>query len=73
MQADFQNLIVKTLNEPSVLNETINVLDFVLKNPKSEQIMATYLNSVFLRPDILKGLTDLLKESTVHTIEDKKV
>ena len=26
-----------------------------------------------MRPDILKGLTDLLAESTVYTIEDKKV
>jgi hypothetical protein len=31
------------------------------------------LNAVFLRPDILNNLTDLLTESTVHAINDEKV
>lgn len=47
------------------------MLDYIVKQPKSEQIMAAYMNVIFLRPDILKGLTELLTESCIKTTEDK--
>lgn len=64
--------MVSTLQEPTVLKETVEVLGYILKQPKSEEILAAYLNTVFLRPDILAGLTHLVAESATAALADKK-
>ena len=60
------------MQEPTVLKETVEVLGYILKQPKSEEILAAYLNTVFLRPDILAGLTHLVAESATAALSDKK-
>ena len=53
-----------TLNDTEVRDETVKVLQYILKQKDSEEMLAHYLNTVFLRPDILETMTILLTDST---------
>ena len=50
----------------------MNVLKFILEQKESEDIMAKYFNTVFLRPDMLQNLTSLLTQATCGAIADEK-
>ena len=69
---DFKDIVVATLNDTEVRNETVNVLQYILKQKDSEEMLALYLNTVFLRPDILENMTILLTDSTCQSIADEK-
>jgi hypothetical protein len=64
IQSDFKDIVVATLNDTEVRDETVKVLQYILNQKDSEEMLALYLNTVFLRPDILEGLTVLLTDST---------
>jgi len=44
---------VKTLDDMEVKDETVKLLEHIMKQKKTEDILANYLNIVFLRPDVL--------------------
>lgn len=50
--------------------ETIRVLDYVVSQKSSEEILAKFLNTVFLRKDVMDHLTTLLIESCAYTLHD---
>lgn len=68
---NFKTLVINTLNDEDVKKETINVLEYITSQKQSEEILAKYLNTVFMRKDILHNLTQLLTASVCYTIEDK--
>lgn len=68
---DFKKLILKTLDDKAVKDETIHLLEYILKQKQSEEILAKYLNTVFLRPDVLENLTTLLTASASYAISDE--
>ena len=63
--------MIKTLDDKDVKDETINVLEYITKQKQSEEMLARYLNTVFLRDDILKNLKTILTMSVQHTMSDE--
>ena len=43
-----------------MLNETVSILKYLVNQKESEEILATYMKTVFLRKDVLDQLTDML-------------
>ena len=43
-----------------MLNETVSILKYLVSQKESEEILATYMKTVFLRKDVLDQLTDML-------------
>lgn len=72
-QEEFKKLIVKTLADQRVMQETVNVLKFITEHPESEEILAEYMKTVFKRTDVLDNLTQLLISGAVNAVEDQKV
>ena len=72
IQGDFKDLIVKTLANPEVKDETLRLVEYILKHPESEEILAKYFNAVFGREDILENLTTLLTASACNAMADQK-
>lgn len=72
IQMDFKDVVVATLQDTDVRNETVNVLQYILSQKDSEEMLALYLNTVLLRPDILENMTILLTDSTCQSIADEK-
>jgi hypothetical protein len=52
---------MKVLSDPDVREELIKVIEFIFQEKESEEVLAKYLNTVFLRSDVLGHLTDLFK------------
>mmetsp|Transcript_18438 Transcript_18438/g.31540 ORF Transcript_18438/g.31540 Transcript_18438/m.31540 type:complete len:155 (+) Transcript_18438:862-1326(+) len=48
------------------------MLKYILEKQESEDLLAKYLNSVFLRRDVLDNLTDLFKKAGVNAVKDKE-
>ena len=48
---------MRTLQDESVKQETVNVLKFLTEQPETEEIMAMYMKTVFLRKDVMDNLT----------------
>lgn len=71
IQQDFKGLVIKTLDDEEVKQETINVLEYITEQKQSEEMLARYLNTVFLRDDILKNLKIILTMSVQHTMSDE--
>lgn len=72
IQTDFKDLIVKTLANPEVKDETLKLVEYILQQPASEEILAKYLTAVFGREDILENLTTLLTASACNAMADQK-
>ena len=72
IEQDFKTLVLRVLDSKEVKDETVNVLDYIVSQKKSEDMLARYLNATFLRPDILDNLTVLLTASVCNTIADER-
>ena len=48
---------MRTLQDESVKQETVNVLKYLTEQPETEEIMAIYMKTVFLRKDVMDNLT----------------
>jgi uncharacterized Fe-S cluster-containing MiaB family protein len=62
--------VIATLDDKEVKDETVRVLEYILKQKDSEEMLAMYLNSVFLRPDVLEKLTKLFTDAACLTLDD---
>ena len=71
-QEEFKKLIVRTLQDESVKQETVQVLKYLTEQPETEEIMAIYMKTVFLRKDVLNNLTQLLIGGAVNAMEDEQ-
>ena len=65
--------MLKTLDDKDVKEETIKVLQYIVSQKSAEEIMAKFLNTVFLRKDVMDHLTKLLIESCSYTLNDPKL
>ena len=54
---DFKIVVMKTLKDEKILNETIEILKYIIQRKESEDILALYFKTVFMRPDMLKDVT----------------
>ena len=57
--------MVKTLEDESVKKQTVEILRYIVSQKDSEDILALYFKTVFLRDDLLHGLTALLTRSAI--------
>ena len=71
-QEEFKKLVVRTLQDESVKNETIKVLEYITQQKETEDIMAAYMKTVFLRKDVLDNLTQVLIGGAVNALEDQR-
>lgn len=71
IENDFKDLVVKALDNVEVKEETVKLLEHIMKQEKTHDIFASYLNLVFLRPDVLQHLTTLLVASTCQALGDE--
>ena len=69
VQEDFKVLVMKTLQQETVRQEIIEVLRYIAKQQEAEDILALYFKTIFLRDDMLKGVTSLLTKAAVETLE----
>lgn len=63
---------MKTLQQEEVRKETIELLRYIVGKGESEDILASYFKTVFLREDMLKGVTGLLIRAAVETMENEQ-
>jgi hypothetical protein len=66
---DFKVLVIKTLQHEDVRKETVELLRYIVANKESEDILALYFKTIFLREDMLKGVTNLLTKAAIETLE----
>ena len=71
-QEEFKKLIVKTLADNRVQAETIEILKYITDQKESEEILAQYMKTVFLRQDVLDNLTQLLINGGVNAVTHEK-
>ena len=64
-------MIIKTLDDEGVKQSTIDLLGYIVSQKSAEDILANYLNTVFLRQDVMDHLTKLLVESCTLGINDE--
>lgn len=67
-QEEFKKLIVKTLADDRVLQETVSVLKYITEQKESEDVLAKYMSTVFQRNDVLDNLTHLLINGAVKAV-----
>jgi len=70
-EEDFKQIVVKTLEDESVKKQTVEILRYIVSQKDSEDILALYFKTVFLRDDLLHGLTALLTRSAIQTIDSE--
>jgi hypothetical protein len=68
-EEDFKNIVIKTLEDESVKKQTVEILRYIVSQKDSEDILALYFKTVFLRDDLLHGLTALLTRSALLTLD----
>jgi len=51
---------MRILQQKSVRDETVSVLNYIAQNSQTEEIVAHLINDVFLREDIRTNLSELL-------------
>ena len=68
-QEEFKKLIVKTLVDNRVQNETVQILKYITDQKESEDILAQYMKTVFMREDVLDNLTQLLINGAVQAVK----
>ena len=68
-QEEFKKLIVKTLADNRVQNETVQILKYITDQKESEDILAQYMKTVFMREDVLDNLTQLLINGAVQAVK----
>lgn len=66
---DFKQLVLKTLQEEEVRKETVEILRYIVGKAESEDILALFLKTVFLRDDMAKGVTKLLTKASIEALE----
>ena len=71
-QEEFKRLIVRTLADERVNEETIQIIKFITAQKESEDVLAKYMQSVFQRSDIQDNLTQLLVNGAVNAVEDER-
>jgi hypothetical protein len=71
-EENFKKLVVKTLQDPRVRAETIQIVKYLTDQKETEEIVATYMKQAFLRKDVLDELTLMLVKGAKQTIEDKE-
>jgi hypothetical protein len=64
-EEDFKSIVIKTLEDESVKKQTVEILRYIVSQKESEDILAMYFKTVFLRDDLLHGLTALLTRSAL--------
>ena len=58
-----------TLREEEVKKETVELLRYIVSKTESEDILALYFKTVFLRDDMALGVTKLLTKAAVDTFD----
>ena len=71
-QEEFKKLIVKTLADNRVQAETVQILKYITEQKESEDILAHYMKTVFMREDVLDNLTQLLINGAVQAVTHEK-
>ena len=64
-EEEFKQIVVKTLDDESIKKQTVEILRYIVSQKDSEDILALYFKTVFLRDDLLHGLTALLTRSAI--------
>ena len=60
---------MKTLETEEVRYETVKLLRYIVGKKESEEILADYFKNIFLRDDMLSGVTKLLTKAAVETLD----
>jgi hypothetical protein len=58
-----------TLQQEEVKRETVELLRYIVAKSESEEILAIYFKTVFLRDDMLRSLSALLARSAAHALD----
>ena len=60
---------MSTLSQEEVRAETVEVLRYIVGRAEAEDILALYFKTIFVRDDMLKGVTGLLTKAAIETME----
>ena len=66
---EFKQLVMSTLQSEQVRKETVELLRYIASRSEAEDILALYFKTIFLREDMLKGVTQLLTKAAIETLE----
>ena len=69
-QEDFKLLVINTLQREEVRIETVELLRYIIGRAEAEDIMAMYFKTIFLRDDLLGGVTNLLTKAAIETLDN---
>ena len=69
-QDQFTELIIMTLQNPEVQQETVNVLKYIGDQKTSQDILAQFIGNIFVRQDIKENLSTLLVDACGATFDD---
>jgi len=70
-EEDFKKIVIKTLEDEAVKRETVEIFRYIVSQKEAEDLLSHYFKTVFLRDDLLDGLTKLLTRSAGLTIESE--
>lgn len=62
--------MIKTLQREEVRIETVELLRYIIGRAEAEDIMAMYFKTIFLRDDLLGGVTGLLTKAAMETLDN---
>eukprot|EP00347_Sterkiella_histriomuscorum_P012506 403368320 len=68
-QEDFKTLVMKTLEHDDVRKETVELLRYIVTKVESEDILAHYFKTVFMRDDMGNSVQNLLVKAAVESLE----
>ncbi|CDW72029.1 UNKNOWN [Stylonychia lemnae] len=72
-EQDFIKIVMTTLQQEKVKKETVELLRYIVKQSESEEILAIYFKTVFLRDDMLQGVSKLLAKSAVDALDQPQI
>ncbi len=65
--------MLKTLQEEEVRKETVEILRYIVGKTESEDILALFMKTVFLREDMAKGVTGLLTRASIEALDQPMI
>lgn len=63
-----KNLLLDVIKAPQIKAETVGILDYIIDQDESKDIIAQYFKVVFLREDIIKSLSSLVSEAVIYSL-----
>jgi hypothetical protein len=60
---------MQTLRQEEIRKETVEILRYIVGKTESEDILALYFKTVFLRDDMAKGVSKLLTKAAVEALD----